>query len=131
MDTPDPRVDLAYSRTDMANYRTQLALDRTTLAWIRTTLTMASFGFALVGFFHTMRGTDGANERLYRTAVEIGIALIAAGAVAMLAAGVSHWRMIGWLRRNESLEVSRWPLSISLGILVMLITLGGLWRILA
>ncbi len=119
---------LASDRTHMATFRTHLALERTTLAWVRTTLTMASFGFGLVAFFRSLRQASQTAEaiRLHEAAIRFGVALIVVGIVAMVLAGLSHLATLRRLRRGELPVLSRWPLSITLG---MLLAVAGLWAL--
>ena len=131
--TLDPRVSLAEHRTDVAKYRTQIALDRTTLAWIRTTVTMAAFGFGMVGFFRSLAESNPTprSVRLHHAAVRFGIGLIILGIVATLASGVSHWLALRSLRRGDAPVLTRWPLSITLALLVSVLGLVGLWFVVA
>jgi len=133
MSSIDPRTALAGERTRLAHFRTQKALDRTTLAWIRTTLTMASFGFALVGFFRSLiaQAPTADNIRLHHGAVRFGVSLIVLGTVSMALAGWSHLAALRRLSRGESLELTRWPLSVTLGFLLALMTGVGLWSLFA
>ncbi len=116
----------------MAKLRTQLSLDRTTLAWIRTTLTMATFGFALVAFFRTLRehSPNAETARLHEGAIMFGTALVILGIFATVLAGVSHWLMLRRLRRDELVFLSRWSLSITVAMLLAVIGLASLWRLL-
>ena len=122
-------MDPALDRTAMAKFRTQLALDRTTLAWIRTTLTMATFGFGMVGFFRSLREKTPTPEavHLHDNAIRFGISLIILGIVATVLAGISHWLTLRRLRRNETLVLTQWPLSITVALLLAIIGLGLLW----
>jgi inner membrane protein YidH len=118
-------------RTAMAKLRTQLALDRTTLAWIRTTLTFATFGFAMVGFFRTLRerSADAESIRLHENAIRFGVALIILGTVATILAGVSHWLTLRRLRRNEAVVLTPWPLSITVAMLLAIVGLVLLYSL--
>ena len=128
----DPRTDLARHRTDIAKFRTQLALDRTTLAWIRTTLTMATFGFGTVGFFRSRRERSPTPEaiQMHRNAIRFGFSLVLLGIVATILAGVSHWRTLRKLRRNETPVLTQWPLTITVCMLLAVIGLVVLWHLL-
>jgi len=130
-DSVDPRVDLARHQTNMASYRTQLALDRTTLAWVRTTLTIASFGFGMVAFFRTIREQSPTPEniRLHESAIRMGTGLILLGIGGAVLAGLAHWSALRGLRRGESPAVSRWPLSVTVVILIAVVGLAELWAL--
>jgi uncharacterized membrane protein YidH (DUF202 family) len=126
-------TDLARDRTGMAKFRTQLALDRTTLAWIRTALTMATFGFGTVGFFRTLRERSPLPEtvHLHEAAIRFGFSLILLGVAATALAGISHWRTLRRLRRNETPVLTQWPLSIALAMLLAIAGLVSIWSLLA
>jgi uncharacterized membrane protein YidH (DUF202 family) len=125
-------VDLAKDRTSMAKFRTQLALDRTTLAWIRTTLTMATFGFGTIGFFRTLREKSPTLDtiHLHENAIRFGTALVIVGVIVTMLAAISHWLTLQRLRRNESVVLTQWPLSITVAMLLSIIGLVSLWNLL-
>jgi putative membrane protein len=135
MDTPmaDPRTGLAKDRTSFAKFRTQLALDRTTLAWIRTALTMATFGFGVVGFFRSVRLVSPTPEavQLHASAIRFGVALIILGVAATVASGIAHWVALRRLRRDEAPALSRWPLSVTIAMLLAVVGLASLWDLLS
>jgi putative membrane protein len=108
-------------------------LDRTTLAWIRTTLTLATFGFGTVGFFRSLRETSPTPEavHLHQSAIWFGTALIVLGLLATVAAAVSHAYVMRKLRRGEAVPLSRWPLSITLALLLAIVGLVSLWSLYA
>jgi len=130
-DSPDPRAGLARERTGLAGYRTMDALDRTTLAWIRTALTWASFGFGMVAFFRTLseKSPTEESQRLHEGAIAFGAALIVLGLVATVLVGTSRWLTLWKLRCGQPLELSPWPLSITVALLFAVIGLAGLWAI--
>jgi putative membrane protein len=136
-DHPDPEASVTDEqppdpRTGLAKFRTQLALDRTTLAWIRTALTMGTFGFGTVGFFRSLRAASPTPEsaQLHASAIRFGVGLIALGVVATAVSGVAHWRALRRLRRNEAPVLSRWPLSITVAMLLAVVGLVLLWDLL-
>jgi len=126
-----PRIPLATEGTSFAKYRTQLALDRTTLAWLRTALTFATFGFGVVGFFRTVRLTSQTPEavRLHQAAIRTGVALVLVGITAMLLSAISHWLALRRLRRGERLPLAKWPLTVTIAVLVSILGLYGLWAL--
>jgi putative membrane protein len=134
MDTPtvDPRTGLAKDRTSFAKFRTQLALDRTTLAWIRTALTMATFGFGMVGFFRSLKNDSPTPEaiQVHQGAIRFGVALVALGLGATILAGLSHWRALRRLRRDEAPVLSGWPLSLTVALLLAILGAASLWSLL-
>jgi putative membrane protein len=131
--TNSVNTDLARDRTGLAKFRTQLALDRTTLAWIRTTLTMATFGFGTVGFFRALKESSPRPEaiQLHEGAIRFGFALLFLGIAATVLAGISHWRTLRRLRRNETPVLSQWPLSITVAVLLAIAGLASVWTLLA
>jgi putative membrane protein len=126
-------TELAHDRTGLAKFRTQLALDRTTLAWIRTTLTMATFGFGTVGFFRTLRerSPNPHAAQMHQGAIKFGFALVFLGILATVLAGVSHWRTLRRLRRNDVPVLTQWPLSVTVAMLLAVIGLVSVWVLLA
>ena len=131
--TGSTNTDLARDRTGLAKFRTQLALDRTTLAWIRTTLTMATFGFGTVGFFRALREKSPQPEsiQLHESAIRFGFALVFLGIAATVLAGISHWRTLRRLSRNETPVLTHWPLSITVAMLLAIAGLASVWTLLA
>jgi putative membrane protein len=114
------------------DFRTSLALDQTTLAWIRTALTFATFGFGMIGFFRAIARETQSEQalRLHQAAIRIGVALVVTGVVATALAAFSHWIALRRLRRGEQLFVAKWPLCISVAVLIAILGLYGLWSIL-
>jgi uncharacterized membrane protein YidH (DUF202 family) len=135
MDTQaaDPNTRLAKERTSFAKFRTQLALDRTTLAWIRTALTMATFGFGAVGFFRSLRLASPTPEavELHASAIRFGVALIVLGIATTVLSGMTHWFALRRLRRGEAPILGRWPLSITVAMLLAVVGLVSLWDLLS
>jgi putative membrane protein len=125
----DPRVTLAGERTEMAIFRTSLSLDRTTLACVRTTLTMSSFGLGMIAFFRTIRMQANTPEsvRLHEAAIHFGVALVVIGVVASGLVAVSHLSALRKLRAGEMPMAARWPLSITLELLLALLALWAMW----
>ena len=131
-DSKEP--DSAEQRTAMANFRTQLALDRTMLAWIRTNLAMASFGFGIVGFFRSLPpDTSKAlrHAQLHQGAIAFGVGLIVLGLSAMLLSAVSHWQTLRRLRSGQLPALTQWPLSITVGVLLVVLGIAAMWSLLA
>ena len=128
----DPRTGLAKERTSFAKFRTQLSLDRSTLAWIRTALTMATFGFGTVGFFRSLRlaSPNPESVQLHAGAIRFGVGLIALGVAAIVLAGIGHWVALRRLRRDEVPVLARWPLSITVAMLLAVVGLASLWDLL-
>jgi len=124
-------VAMTSDRTGLAKFRTAIALDRTTLAWVRTTLTMATFGFGMIGFFRAIeeRSPNQKSEVLHQGAIKFGTALVILGLIATVLSGVSHWLNLRRLRRDESVVISQWPLSITVAMLLSILGLAALWSL--
>jgi putative membrane protein len=118
--------------TEQQRYLVKLALDRTMLAWIRTALALASFGFALVAFFRTLRYLAHNPEtiRLHLAAVRSGEVLLALAIIAMVLSALSYERALRRLRRGETPALRPWSLSLAVGIVIAMMALVGLWLIL-
>ena len=128
---PQNQITSPPDRTTSAKFRTALALDRTTLAWIRTTLTMATFGFGSIGYFRTLeeKSPTARTIRLHQGAIRIGTTLVVLGLIATVLSGVSHWWSLRKLERDEDVKISRWPLSITVALLLSILFLAGLWSV--
>lgn len=129
----DPRIVFAGERTSLARFRTSLALDRTTLAWIRTALTFVTFGLGMIAFFRTVAQTSRTEEalRLHQGAIRMGVALVAIGMGATLLVAVSHWTALQRLRHGEPLVVARWPVAVTIAVLLLILGIYGLWSVFA
>jgi putative membrane protein len=125
----EPRISITREREELATFRTGLALDRTTLAWIRTTLTMSSFGLGMIGFFRTLRMQHETPEniRMHQGAIHFGVALVLIGVVATVMVTASHYSALRKLRAGEMPVAAKWPLSVSMALLLALLALWGLW----
>ena len=113
-------------------FRTALALDRRMLAWIRTALAMATFGFGTVSFFRSLMAASPTPEtaRLHQSAINFGEALIVMGVAATVLSGISCWFALGRLRHDQAPVLSRWPLSLSLALLLAILGSASLWSVL-
>jgi putative membrane protein len=116
----------------MARFQTGMALERTMLAWVRTALSMVSLGFGIVTFFRSLRLTQPGEEtrRLHLAAIGFGLSLIVLGLMAMAAAGTAHHRDLRRLGSGELPRLRRWPLSLTLTLLLGLLGLVGLGALL-
>jgi putative membrane protein len=116
----------------MARFQTGMALERTMLAWVRTALSMVSLGFGIVAFFRSLRLAHPGEEtrRLHLSAIGFGLSLIVLGLIAMALAGTAHQRDLQRLGRGELPRLRRWPLSLTLTLLLGLLGLVGLGALL-
>jgi len=109
---------------ELAKERNRLAAERTLMAWIRTSLAMIGFGFGIdsvvsaILSFQTV--SEGSNSvRLSRF---LGLAFIALGVYALLAAIVDHTRELRRIR--FSAEYTYKPrlsvgMTVSIGLLII------------
>jgi len=127
----DAGTTLAGERTNLAKIRVWLALERTTLAWVRTALTFATFGFGMIGFFRAVEQTTHTEQsvHLHQAAIRMGVALVLIGLIATLLAAFSHWIALRRLRRGEQLAIAKWPLAITVAVLIAVLGLYALWSV--
>lgn len=93
------------------DYRFTLANERTFLAWLRTALALLAAGVAVVQLVPEF-GITGARETL-------GVALAALSVLAAMTS-VRRWeRVERAMRRREALPVSRSPLILAVGLVVV------------
>jgi putative membrane protein len=118
------RTGLAEERTDLALKRTVIAGERTLMAWIRTVLAMIGFGFALYTFLGDPESAVGELTARQVGVRNFGLALIALGTLALVAAIVQHF---GFLRELRTLgNVPRWTLSVTVALLTVVLGVMGL-----
>jgi putative membrane protein len=116
----------------LARFQTGMALERTTLAWVRTALSMVSLGFGIAAFFRSLRLAHPGEEtrRLHLSAIGFGLSLIVLGLIALALAGTAHHRDLQRLGRGEPPRLRKWPLSLTLTLLLGLLGLAGLGALL-
>jgi len=87
--------------TKLALERTRMAHERTLMAWIRTGTSLISFGFTIYKFFQYLRekGEAESSERPFGPR-QFALLMISIGLVALLLAGVQHWRYTKKLRER-------------------------------
>lgn len=107
-------TELAEQRTTLATERSFLAFERTLMAWLRTSLSMISFGFTLAKFFQYLAEQRGApvTGLFGRTwaSDSVGLAMIAVGTLALVAAVFQHRRRVAALR--DMGLVPQWNLAL-------------------
>ena len=69
--------------------RTRLSLERTMMSWVRTSVALIGFGFTIVQFFQRLQSDAVAPALRPQAPRYLGLALIAAGVVALL---ISVWQ---------------------------------------
>ncbi len=60
-----------------------------------------------------------------------GFALVFLGIAATVLAGLTHWRTLRRLSRNETPVLTQWPLSITVAMLLAIAGLVAVWTLLA
>lgn len=85
-------------RSHFAWIRTRMAAERTLMAWLRTAVSMIGFGFTIVQFFARMQDVAGVKEARHPEGPRyVGLALIAAGTVALLISAWQYHAMMKYL----------------------------------
>ena len=73
--------------------RTRLSLERTLMSWVRTSVALIGFGFTIVQFFEHLHSEVVAPALRPQAPRYLGLALIAAGVLALL---ISIWQYRWW-----------------------------------
>jgi putative membrane protein len=78
--------------------RTRLSLERTLMAWLRTAVALIGFGFAIVQYLNHLQRLAGTRVvDLPRAPQFLGLALIAAGILALLISIWQYWWTLRYL----------------------------------
>jgi uncharacterized membrane protein YidH (DUF202 family) len=88
--TQEPKPDLSLTSNQLSWMRTELSNVRTLLAWARTSVSMIGFGFTIYNFYRGFLD-DLAGSGRQDAARNLGLALVAAGTLAMLVAIWNYW----------------------------------------
>ncbi len=96
---PTPRFEVRVTSDSHFGWiRTRLALERTLMAWVRTGVALIGFGFTIVQFFQRLGGMEGvAPARRPQAPRYLGLALIAAGVLALVISGWQYRRLVHYL----------------------------------
>ena len=88
--TQEPKPDLSLTSNQLSWMRTELSNIRTLLSWARTSVSMIGFGFTIYNFYRGFL-EDLAGSGRQDAARNLGVALVAAGTLAMLVAIWNYW----------------------------------------
>ena len=82
--------------------RTRMSVERTLMAWVRTAMALIGFGFTIVQFFEHLHEIAGVAPPLRPQAPRyLGLALIAAGVLALLIAIWQYRSVVHYLWSDE------------------------------
>ena len=82
--------------------RTRLSLERTLMSWVRTSVALIGFGFTIVQFFEHLHAIEGVAPALRPQAPRyLGLALIAAGVLALLISTWQYRQVVHYLWSKE------------------------------
>ncbi len=122
-----PKPDLSLTGNQLSWIRTELSNLRTLLSWARTSVSMIGFGFTIYNFYRGFL-EDLASGR-QDAARNLGLALVAAGTLAMIVAIWNYWSINNALLEMEgALQIPasfkrRWIYAYTLAGILMLIGL--------
>jgi len=120
------RNDLAEVRTALARERTRAAEERTLMAWIRTALSMISFGFGIDRLFTYLDKTGaGAEVNMLTEERILGLSLMSLGLFTLVAAIVSHWRILKNIETEEYQYTPRWSQGLTVAVVLLFLGLAA------
>lgn len=109
--------------------RTRMSLERTLMSWVRTSTALIGFGFTIVQFFHSTRGPlAGPDVRLPEMPRYLGLALIAAGVLALVVALWQYRAFAKYLWNKDFAELAgaaKAPIETPIfGVAICLVIIG-------
>ncbi len=120
------RTDLAETRTELARERTRAAEERTLMAWIRTALSMISFGFGIDRLFKYLDKTEvGVGVNVLTEERVLGLSLMSLGLFTLVAAIVSHWRILKNIETEEYKYTPGWSQGLTVAIVLLFLGLAA------
>ena len=126
----DPATEMASRRTGMSFQRTRMSADRTLMSVIRTSLSLIGFGFTIFQMFQKLHAaqvlqSSMAPRRFGESLVWLGIAMLVLGIIYHVSF------ILGLRRQREEMRAagllhaqSHFPLSLTLVVAVLLLTIG-------
>jgi putative membrane protein len=114
MDSLPPK-DPPNLTNELARERNRAAAERTLMAWIRTSLSLISFGVGIDGIINAIYATVG-GEKNHPIGITrlTGIAFVALGTIAMVAATFEYPKELRRIQRGDFTRTS----NLSLGLIV-------------
>lgn len=108
--------------TELAKERNRAAAERTLMAWIRTCLSLISFGFGIDRVVAAIDASQN-SERLnsFHLSRILGLAFIALGTYAMLAAAIEHQQELARIQKERYLYKPRRSLGLTVAIALIFI----------
>jgi putative membrane protein len=123
----------SYDRDDPRLY---LAAERTFLSWMRTGIALMGFGFVVARFGLFLRefaaATSAPMPPSHGVSLEVGIALILAGAAVIAHSAVRLRRYVASLQKGEFIATfdTRFPMLAAAGLSVLaVVTVAYLWSL--
>ena len=90
--------------------RTRLAVEGTLMSWVRTATGLIGFGFTIVQFFHRLGNMEDVAVATRPNAPRyVGLALIAAGVLALAVSTWQYWQLIRYLRSDQYRAIAGIP----------------------
>jgi putative membrane protein len=110
--TEDPGARFAVKATAESHFswlRTRLSVERTLMSWVRTSVALIGFGFTIVQFFERLPALTGTAPAILPDAPRyLGLALIAAGVLALLVSGGQYRGILAYLWGQEFAPIAGW-----------------------
>lgn len=119
MNDPIPGGKPPNIQAQLAKERNRAAAERTLMAWIRTSLSLIGFGFGIDSVVSAILSFGQVAESINRVRFSrlLGLAFIALGTYAMIAAALEHRKELRRLQRQEDyLYTSRRSLGLTVAI---------------
>lgn len=109
---------------ELAKERNRAAADRTLMAWIRTALSMIGFGFGIGQVVESLHKIEpGRISNPIHSARIFGGAIILLGILSLALALLEHQQILKRLQRSQFTYKAPLPLTLIVGILLLLIGL--------